>query len=668
MHERRDGLSIGQLKKALDDRDRKIQELEEALSALQGHSRLLSIFDHAPAFIAIHEGPEHRYVHSNRLHDAAVGHRPLIGRTLKEAMPELKDQGIFERFDQVYESGEPIVVEEFEAKFDRDGDGKLERGYFRQILQPWFFPQDRVAGVISFAFEVTELVRARDSLRQSETTLSAVLDTMPVALIIADREGRIVRDNALNRELWGIPPETTSWEQYHDWAGWWPETGERIKAHEWGMARALLHGEVIRNELILNERFDGGERHYFLNNAAPLRDAEGQIIGGIVAQLDVTDRIAAEEALRQADRAKNEFLAILGHELRNPLAPLQTGIDLLEPAARNPDLLDRIVPMMRRQVSHLVRLVDDLLNISRIARGKIELQQDPLDLNAPVQAAVEQVRHLIDSRQHQLRLECSPDCLTVNGDFERLTQVVANLLSNAAKYTEPGGAITVTTWRELDQANISVRDTGIGMAHDNLTKVFELFSQFAGHQGRDGSAGLGIGLALSRQLVEMHGGTIEAKSEGVGRGSELLVRLPTSRVDREESFVGTREIDQYAPVRRVLIVDDNVDAAESLRILLEIRGHTVEVVYDGAAALQAVEGLKPDLILLDLGLPDMSGIEVGREIRALPGGETVHLIAVTGWGQDEDRAQTKEAGFDDHWTKPVDVAELVSVLAGMDPR
>jgi signal transduction histidine kinase len=388
----------------------------------------------------------------------------------------------------------------------------------------------------------------------------------------------------------------------------------------------------------------------------------------LVILRDITERKLAERALHRSARAKDEFLAILGHELRNPLAPLRTGLNVLELAPRDPDLLDRIVPMMTRQLSHLVRMVDDLLDVSRVTQGTIELRTDTVDINVAVVAAIEQVRSLIDGPDHRLILELSSDRLPVYGDSERLTQVVANLLSNAAKYTDPGGTITVTTGREHGTVYISVRDTGVGIGTWDFGKVFELFGKVAKHQRREGGGGLGVGLALSRQLVQMHGGTIEVKSEGAGRGSEFLVQLPRCSLEHEASAGGGLAAIRDNRARRILVVDDNIDAAESLRILLELGGHAVEAVHSGAAALEAVERLKPDVVLLDLGLPDIAGIEVGRRIRSLPTGEAVHLIAVTGWGQDEDRALTKEAGFDDHRTKPVDAAELMSMLAGLHQR
>lgn len=421
---------------------------------------------------------------------------------------------------------------------------------------------------------------------------------------------------------------------------------------------------AVRNQRVFDlehrVRRADGTIGWTYSRAIPVFDEHGRLLEWFGAAADVTARRQAEEEVLQANQAKDEFLAVLSHELRNPLAPLLTGLELLQRSPSREDLLERIVPMMDRQLSHLRRLVNDLLDVSRVSRGKIELQRDSLDLNVPVQAAVEQVRPLIDRLGHTLHLELSERPLPVSGDFERLVQVLANVLSNAAKYTDPGGTITVTTEQGPDHVYVSVRDTGVGLTAANLQSVFDLFSQITGQSDRDG--GLGIGLALSRQLVQMHGGSIEARSEGEGRGSEFLIRLPADSTYHEQSPETAQLLERDELARRLLIVDDNADAADTLRMLLEMKGHDVDVAYGGREALQAVDRFHPEMVFLDLGLPDLDGHEVAREIRALPAGNAIKLIAVTGWGQDQDLARTKAAGFDGHLIKPVDADKLGLVL------
>ncbi len=370
----------------------------------------------------------------------------------------------------------------------------------------------------------------------------------------------------------------------------------------------------------------------------------------------------AQEELQATDRAKDEFLATLGHELRNPLAPLRTGLDLLERARTKPELLDTLRPMMERQFAHLLRLVDDLLDIARISRGDIKLQAVPMDLNAAIEAAIEQVSPMIRERRHQLSAELSPAPIPVVGDFERLTEVVANVLSNACKYSEPACTITVVSAAAEGEAVVRVRDTGYGIPKARLDSIFDLFRQVPEHRAASGGGGLGIGLALSRRLMDLHGGTIEARSDGEGRGSEFIVKLPLSASLRAMSSEED-ERDEAGPSRRVLVVEDNPDAADSLTLMITLMGHEVQTAYDGASAIEAFERSKPEVVLLDLGLPDIDGIEVARRIRAMSEGAGATLIALTGWSaRTEYRQRAGEAEFDGYLIKPIDKDRIASIL------
>lgn len=387
--------------------------------------------------------------------------------------------------------------------------------------------------------------------------------------------------------------------------------------------------------------------------------------GGLACYFrDVTERKRSEEAVRAADRRKDEFLAVLGHELRNPLAPLRSGLELLELGRDRPELIDRIRSMMERQLGHLVHLVDDLLDLSRITRGEVKLQRMTVDLEKVVAAAIELTQPFIDERGLRVTVAHPAEAAYVFGDFERLTQIVSNLLSNAAKYTAEGGTIEVRTQGTEREALVSVRDTGLGIPEERLEEIFEMFTQVPEHRAHMGGGGLGIGLALSRRLAELHGGTLEAASAGLGMGSEFTLRLPlveTSAVEiKHPAAEGT---EARSSPRRVLVVDDNVDAADSLRLVLDLQGHETEVAYDPASALRAVEQFAPDCVLLDIGLPGIDGYETARRIRALPGGDRMRLIAVTGWGQQEDQRRARAAGFDAHLTKPVESSAVSALLA-----
>jgi signal transduction histidine kinase/ActR/RegA family two-component response regulator len=378
------------------------------------------------------------------------------------------------------------------------------------------------------------------------------------------------------------------------------------------------------------------------------------------------------EQLADADRRKDEFLAMLGHELRNPLGAVSNALHVLRAGGAAAGLGHgaRMLDVIERQVGHLTRLVGDLLEVSRITRGEISLRKEALDLRAVVVRAVETAQPWVDERKHRLALERPPQALTLAGDAMRLEQVFANLLHNAAKYTDPGGRIDVSLERQGDAAVVRVRDDGIGIPPELLPHVFELFTQ--GDRSLDRArGGLGIGLTLVRRIVELHGGTIEAKSEGQGRGTEVVVRLPVAEAaaPAEEWEPEARPVataDEERDRRpRLLIVEDQRDAAEGLAELMRMRGFAVEIALDGTAGLASVEVRPPAVVLLDLGLPGLDGFEVARRLRQLPGGREAMVIALSGYGRDEDRQRGREAGIDHHLVKPVELRELDKVLAGV---
>jgi signal transduction histidine kinase/DNA-binding response OmpR family regulator len=368
--------------------------------------------------------------------------------------------------------------------------------------------------------------------------------------------------------------------------------------------------------------------------------------------------------LQDANCRKNEFLSMLAHELRNPLAPIRNGVHILRVLGDLAPAVRDVRDMMDRQVQHLVRLVDDLLDLSRITRGKVRLHTEAVELAAVLVRAVETSRPLIDQRRHRLTVAAPPSRLRVEGDAVRLAQVVGNLLNNAAKYTEEGGQIWLSAAREGDEAVIRVRDTGIGIPGEMLASVFDLFTQVDRSLDRS-QGGLGIGLTLVRQLVEMHGGSVAARSEGLGRGAEFEVRLPAlpAEVVPEPAGAVPAGLPGRGPGRRVLVVDDNRDAAESLALLLDVAGHQSRVAHDGPSALAAADEYSPEVVLLDIGLPGMDGYEVCRRMRARPATRRALLVALTGYGQEEDQRRAREAGFDHHLIKPADLEVLAGLLA-----
>jgi signal transduction histidine kinase/ActR/RegA family two-component response regulator len=384
------------------------------------------------------------------------------------------------------------------------------------------------------------------------------------------------------------------------------------------------------------------------------------------AQLEqsIRERQLVEEALRDADRRKDEFLATLAHELRNPLAPIRNSLHILRLTPNSDPAVEQICEMMERQLGHLVRLVDDLMEVSRITRGKVELRLEPIDLVAVIRSAVEASRPLIEASGHQLAISVPPEHLMIDGDLVRLSQVVSNLLINAAKYMDFGGQIWLNVKQEGEMVCISVRDTGIGIPAEMLPHIFKMFTQ-VDRAARQAQGGLGIGLTLVRTLTEMHGGQVEARSLGVGQGSEFIVRLPLSK---SACVSGGDVPSARAPVlpnRRVLVVDDNQDAAQSLGLLLKLLGAEVQVVHDGPAALEIIPTYAPNVVLLDIGMPGMDGYEVAKRIRQQPAGEDLLLIALTGWGQEEDRRRSSQAGFDHHLLKPADLTALKSLFMSL---
>jgi CheY-like chemotaxis protein len=397
-----------------------------------------------------------------------------------------------------------------------------------------------------------------------------------------------------------------------------------------------------------------------MSSAAPLFDARGQVRGVIGAHVDVTSFKRVQAALEQADRRKDEFLATLAHELRNPLAPIRYSARLLRPEAA-PGVIAQVRDTIERQSTQMARLLDDLLDVSRITRNVIELRREPIDLRQVVEDSVEVARPLIDAVQHRLVLSLPGKPVWVEADRTRLSQIVSNLLQNAAKYTDPGGRIEVSVeQRQQDEALLRVRDSGIGIAPEMRERVFEIFSQVR-RPGDGTRSGLGIGLAIVRRLVELHGGRIEVDSAGLGQGAEFIVHLPLAP---PQTGLPLNVVPLFGSGRRrLLVVDDNHDAADSLGAMLRLSGHAVQVAYDGASAMALAETARPDVIVLDLGMPQTSGYDVARWIRRQPWGSGVRLIALTGWGQNEDRRRTREAGFDLHLTKPVDPDQLVAVLA-----
>jgi PAS domain S-box-containing protein len=539
----------------------------------------------------------------------------------------------------------------------------------------------RITHLIASGVDITSRVAALDALRLSEARaqevaqqhererrlLDTTLEAVPAGIAVADPQGRLIRANRALAQVWGDPPASESVEDYDQWQGWWADGsarhGQRVQAHEWPMARAL-RGEVCQDDMIEIQPFDQpGVRRVLLLSSAPVYDAAGHVMGAVTAQIDISERVAHEAALRNADRQKDAFLAVLAHELRNPLAPILTSAEWLAQRAPCPDDVAQRCHTILRQARTLSRLVDDLLDVSRISLGAVHLQRAPLDLRDAIAGAVDAVQPVAEARGVQLSVAPGGQPVTVEGDLTRLTQVIGNLRHNAVKFTPEGGRVTVALTCDGTAATVAVHDTGRGISPAMLETIFDWFTQEQ-RSGLAGNSGLGIGLALVRQLVTLHGGHVTAHSAGPGLGSTFTVCLPLAHADNAPSPVPTLVASTPQASLRVLVVDDNVDAAQSLSELLGLIGHRVQQAHCGQDAWKAATEVQFDAVILDIGLPDVSGYELAGRLRSsLP--RVPMLIALSGWGQAQDKARALASGFDHHLTKPATLTTLTEILAAV---
>ena len=518
--------------------------------------------------------------------------------------------------------------------------------------------------VVGTNLDVTSRKQAEEARRESDERYRAA--TKAVSDVIWTNNA----DGFMEGEQRGWEDFTGQSREEYQGYGWskavHPEDAQpTIEA--WARAVAEKRTFVFEHRV---RRHDGEWRVCSIR-AVPVSNADGTIREWVGVHADITERNHAEAKLRQlaadlseADRRKDEFLATLAHELRNPLAPIRNGLQLLKLAGGQAATIEQTRSMMERQLTQMVRLVDDLMDVSRISQGKVELRRERVELRAIIAAAVETSRPLIDQAGHELTVTVPDEPIFVDGDATRLSQVVSNLLTNSAKYTHRGGHVRLTVRRDGEAVAVSVADDGIGIPPTMLDKVFVMFTQVDRALEKT-TGGLGIGLSLVKGLVEMHGGTIEAKSEGEGKGSEFIVRLPVVVEASKPQASGEEE----KPVRsslRILVVDDNEDSADTLAMMLRVMGNDSRTAYDGQEGVDVAGAFRPDVILLDIGLPMLNGYEACRSIREQSWGKGVVLIAVTGWGQDEDRRRSHEAGFDHHMVKPVDPKALMKMLAGLD--
>jgi PAS domain S-box-containing protein len=639
---------------------RDITERQRALAALRDNEeRLRTLSDNLPrgAIYQAIQAPDGR----TRVTYVSAGVERLFGVAPEEVQkdPEILYRTIHEEDAPRMRAAEAVALRTltpFECEFrqwTRAGD--FVWVYCRSA--PRRLPTGEAIwdGVI---LDVTDRKRIEEALRQSEQRFARFMQHLPGLAWIKDAQGRYVYANDAAEAVFRTPRAQLYGKADEELFP--AEVAAQFRAND---RRALASGTGV--QVIETLEHADGVRHHSIVSKFPIPglDPTAVMVGGMA--IDITDRIEMEARLQTADRRKDEFLAMLAHELRNPLAPICNAVQLMRVLGSEDANVQRARDMIDRQVNHLARLVDDLLDVSRITRGKITLQKEPLALAVVIARAVETSRPLIDARRHTLTVTLPPEPLRVEADMTRLAQVVSNLLNNAAKYTEEGGHIELHVERAGADAVVRVRDSGLGIPGDLLPHVFDLFTQGDRSLARS-EGGLGIGLTLVKSLVEMHGGTVTAHSDGPGRGSEFVVRLPTLQALPEPSEpegAARPALCRAERSRRVLVVDDNADAAESLAVLLRLDGHEVCTAHDGAAALETARGFRPEVVVLDIGLPRMDGYQVARRLRAEVGLTEALVVALTGYGQEEDRRRAEQAGFDAHLVKPADPEVLQRLLA-----
>ena len=550
----------------------------------------------------------------------------------------------------------------YEAEFRvrRASDGTYRRHLARGL--PVLDAAGHVLAWVGTTTEVEDSKRAEEALRESEARGRAILSSLAEGVVFHDADGVATTANQAALELLGLSMGELTDRQPVDpgWSIVRPD-GSPFPREEWPVTVALRTGQRQR-DVEAGVRRPDGTLVWLSVNARPLHHPGGKVVGAVVSFFDVTHRKHAEETLREADRKKDRFLAMLSHELRNPLAPIRAGLAILERAPGDAGLAARARAVIDRQVAQLTRLVEDLLDVSRIARGKVQLRAALVELRELVQRAVEDYRSLFEASRIEVRLELAEGPLWVKADPTRVAQAIGNLLHNAVKFTPAEGCVVVGVGEQPGLlARLYVRDNGIGIEAAMKRRVFEPFAQASGTLRRS-KGGLGLGLALVKGLVELHGGAVEVRSEGPGKGSEFAFTLPLEPEPARSPVLTPPERGGAAAGRRVLVIEDNEDGALTLRDLLELSGHEVEIASNGEDGIEAVRRLRPEVVLCDIGLPGMDGYEVARALRASGSGFAGKLVALTGFASPEDEKLALEAGFDRQLAKPPDLDELAAVL------
>jgi len=654
--------------------------LEEETIGLLNHldyerERLIEVFERSPSFMAILRGPHHLIERANTRYFKLVGRHDIVGKPISDVLPELSDQGYLDILDEVYKTGKSFVGTHKEIFWHRGNDEQTEPSVLDFIYEPLRGGDGSVVGILVHGNDLTEqnrmqqrLVALTDESDRLRRLYETILSSIPDLVYVFGLDHRFTYANQALLDMWGL-----TWQEakgktclelgYEPW---------HAQKHDREIEQVIATKQSVRGEVpFLGKNGLRIDDYIFV----PVIGADGEVEAVAGTTRDITDRKRMEQELASraedltlADQKKDEFIALLAHELRNPLAPVRNGLRIMEITSNDSATNRQVREMMGRQLGHMVRLIDDLLDVSRMNRSKLHLQKSQVRLTEIIQSALETARPIIDEAGHKLKVDLPPEPIYLDADLTRLAQVFSNLLSNSAKYTRPDGCISLTAKVDGEMLIVSIKDNGIGIPPEALTSIFEMFSQVA-HNQELATGGLGIGLALVKTLVRMHDGEVWAESDGPEQGATFTVKLPRlMNVSVHEDCLNPYNVDSSQIKQRILVVDDNHDACESMAMLLKMLGNEVRVAHDGLEAITAADDFRPEIILMDVGMPFLNGYDVTRRIREQPWGKAIIIVAVTGWGQEGDIAQSSAAGCNAHLVKPVNLQELEKLLAELTEK
>jgi PAS domain S-box-containing protein len=630
------------------------------------------VYEQAPLGLAVLDR-DLRYIRVNKLLAEFNGasNEEHVGKTIHDMVPGISDEADHP-FREVLRTGRPVRGLVFEGTTRAR---PTEWRTWRESVHPLCDARGDTIGISVAVEDITEQKLLTDALnasglreRRRAAELETVMDATPAAVFIAhDREcGNVTANAEATRLLRLRPGENPSLSAPGRRPFEVVADGAPLPVEQLPLQKAAATGEEVWGRELAIQFPDGRDPLHVLMNAVPLRDERGEVFGAVAAFVDITAQKMTAEALKLEAQHKDEFLAVLAHELRNPLATIQSALELMKTGAGASSGFGATRATMERQMRHVIRLIDELLDVARIGSGKLELRTEHVAVQEIVEAAIEFSRSDLEGAGHVFRCTMPPEILYVEADRVRMTEVVGNLLNNAAKYTPPGGEIVLTVAHEQGKVKVNVADNGVGIAPEVLSDIFAMFSQAEGSRSQR-KGGLGVGLALARRIVDLHGGALFAQSGGPGQGSTFTVCLPlcTGPAERALPAVPAAVDTEAFRQQRILILDDNADGAQTLGALIEASGHTVRLAYTGHQAFELAFEFAPQIAFLDIGLPDISGHEVALQLRKRYPERDMVLVALTGWGSDGDRRQSEQAGFDFHLTKPVTVEAINSLFPNL---